>query len=287
SDSPYYFTEWVVPPGGHSSHLTVAAMRNGAVVWYTPVTVHAPCALSGDRLMMPQSPTTLDGLTEDDVATHRQAFTTSTVAVWSFGPAGYVAGCDGSDHLIGIGPTGQVAWKTDLLCPPGEDAPFSFERSTVDLDSGADLDIVSGEFLGAYSPFPPIGACCIGRMFGGPITYATAHAPQRGQCPGPGSETMFLGPYGASPWLTAATPLTGFDFSLRAIAVQRAAPTCSPPTISAWDERGVIRWTMPAEVRLDLSQPMGNDMATNGGVESSALIGINVSDGTLELIDLP
>ncbi|HEY3834426.1 MAG TPA: hypothetical protein VGO03_19190 [Acidimicrobiia bacterium] len=98
---------------------------------------------------------------------------------------------------------------------------------------------------------------------------------------------MFLGPYGVSPWLTAAAPITNFDFSLRAVAVQRAATTCTPPTVEAWDDTGVIRWTMPADVTPDLSQPTGNDMATNGGIESSAVIGINASDHTLELVDLP
>ena len=49
----------------------------------------------------------------------------------------------------------------------------------------------------------------------------------------------------------------------------------------------MIRWTMPADIEPDLARPIGNDMATNGGIESSAIIGINVLDRNLELVDLP
>jgi hypothetical protein len=44
---------------------------------------------------------------------------------------------------------------------------------------------------------------------------------------------------------------------------------------------------MPADATPDLGSPIGTDMATNGGEESSALIGVNASDGNLELVDLP
>ena len=235
TDSPYYFTEWLVPPGSSVAHLTIMAVRTGAVVWRTPVTQQSPCALSGDRLMIAPPLETGPGVTEFDVAQpRRQAFTTSSNVVWSFGPSGYVAMCDDNDDLIGIGPSGQLAWKSDAACE-GDDTGFSFERSTVDLDSGADVDIVTGAFLGAFSPFPPIGACCIGRTYSGPFVFGTAHTPASGQCPGPGTESMFLGPYGVSPWLTAAAPAFALEFSLRAIAVERAGVSCSTQDIQAWD----------------------------------------------------
>ena len=62
--------------------------------------------------------------------------------------------------------------------------------------------------------------------------------------------------------------------------------------IVALDQDGTFRWTMPADVQLDLNQPVGNDMATHGGDESSALLALgtrNPADEVhnLELVDLP
>jgi hypothetical protein len=287
SDSPYYMLEWLVPPGGSTAHVTVVATRTGAVVYRTPITTSMPCALSGDRLMLARDGAP-GGAEEFNVATKQLVFDNADhTTVWRFGPAGYIALCDTNDDLVGIGPSGNGAWKTDYSCP-GYDSPFSFGRATVDLESGVDVDIVTGKLLGAFSD-PPIASNGFGAgdFPSRALAFFEAHAPALGACPGPGSELMFLGPYSVSPWLTAAAPVASLQFSLHAIAVQRAAPTCSRPAIQAYDEHGAIRWTMAAAVVPDLNGPIVNDMAANGGQESTALLGINPSDRALELIDLP
>jgi len=281
SDNSYYDARLL---GGH---LTVVNARTGATVWQTPLTTTSmPCALSGDRLMLARigSP---GGAEEYSISTHQLVFNRQDhTTVWRFGPDGYIAACDTNENLIGISPTGSVAWKTNYSCP-SYDSPFSFGRSTVDLESGADVDIVTGRLLGAFT-YPPIASNGYGggSLPDGAVAYLEAHRPLPGACPGPGSEVMFLGPYAASPWLTGASLARDLEFSHRALAVEIAGP-CSPPFIGAWDEHGFVRWLMPTSATPDLSLPVGDDMATNGGDESSALLGVNATDGALELVGLP
>ncbi|HEY3834424.1 MAG TPA: FG-GAP-like repeat-containing protein [Acidimicrobiia bacterium] len=290
SDDQNDMVVWAVPPGGSTAHLTVMDARTGAVLWRTPVAATAattPCALSGDRLMVARDGSP-GGVEEFSLTTKQLVFNRADhTTVWRFSFGGYVALCDTNDNLVGLNPSGTIAWKTDVACP-SSDSPFSFGASTTDLESGVDVDIVSGTVLGSVSS-PPIAASGVGgnSTADGALFVVGAHTPNPADCPGRGSEVMFLGPHGASSWLAGATAVRGVDFSHRAILVELASAGCPPFQVAAWSESGFIRWVMPDSVAFNVNGPIADDLLTSGGDESRAILGSNTTDGNLELVSLP
>jgi hypothetical protein len=261
-------------------HVTVVAARTGAVVWQSPVTSKTSCALSGDRLVI-ESPNGAPGVSEYEISTHHLVFTRTDGVVYRYAPGGYVAMCGGSGPTqFGITPSGATAWTSPLSCDTSE-VVKDFGRSIT--DSFVDIDIATGKVLGAV--VAPAGTS----SFGGypsanrAVFYYRAN-PRRGCI----SDELvaFEGPYGASHWLPAAIH-AGFDFSNRSIPVLWAAPGgCGPAVLAALNQNDTIRWVMPADLKFDLSEPIGNDMATNGGDESSALLALETPTSASELHNL-
>jgi hypothetical protein len=278
SDNSYYDARYL------NGHLTVLAARTGAVIWQSPVTEVLPCALSGDRLMV----SSRTSLAEYDYIAHTEVFQSPHEAVWRFGPDGNLAACDDNLHMVGIGPSGAVTWHTQDNCE-SDDSPFSFGTSTVDSESGRDIDIVSGKVLGAQ-PVPEgkiNGVVTTQSRSGATLAWQYFQNPSA-ECQS-GESVAFATPYGVSP-LLAGVQVRDINFSLRALGMWLEDPNdpCARLQYVAWDYRGFVRWALPEQWELGGAiGSLGNDIATNGGVESSAIVGNLDENDNLALVSLP
>jgi hypothetical protein len=285
SDNSYYDARYIVPPGGGPARLTVIDARSGAIVWRSPVTKPTACAVSHQRLMVAH--VAGPGVVEYDIAQHQLVFdATHFGTVWRFAPRGAVAMCDPVGHIVGLGTNGLRAWHSSAACDAGE-ASMDFGSSTANL--GVDLDIATGKLLGVVRRPPPptsgLGYPSADRAvfqwdFIAPLTDKPCVS---------GYSVAFAGPYGVSPLLHEARA-AGFDFSHRAIPIMVSDPAnlCGRQVLAGWDQRGFFRWKLADRyiVAGFVQGRIGSDMATNGGDEASAIVGLGPSGG-FELLDLP